>query len=200
MSNVSDILSIALNDKFHQASNPFNLAQDFTKTLYQLVRAANHVFEKSSDISLGSIKHLIMDVNEAGAHSPLRPEAHKSCVLLLNIHDTYESDLRRRLVSLPEPGLALRFQADGKVDCFTTKAVLSENAKKIPKAVRSEKFSAANQNGIQEFVASWLRANLDSCTMVAIQKAYLKQEQKDCEALWVWSPKQRDRLGALNLD
>lgn len=200
MSNASDILSYALNDRFHQVSNPINIGRDFAKTLYQMVRAANRVFEKDKDIGVSSLKHLIMDVNEAGASPHLRPNIHKSCVLLMNIHDTSKSDLRKHFVPLPEPGLVLRFKANGKVECATTGSVLSDTQKNKPEIIRKETLRVDDQAGIQKFVASWLRVNLDAETMVAIQKTYLKQEQKDCDALWVWSPQQRDRLNALKYD
>lgn len=200
MSNASDILSYALNDKFNEASNPINIGRDFAATLYQMVRAANRVFAENKDFTVSSTKDLIMDVDEAGANPHLRPNVHKACVLLLNIHDTNKSDLRKYFVPLPEPGLMLRFKANGKVECATTKANLSDTQKNKPEIIRKETLRADDQAGIQKFVASWLRSNLDSKTMVAIQKTYLKQEQKDCDALWVWSPQQRDRLNALRYD
>jgi hypothetical protein len=52
-------------------------------------------------------------------------------------------------------------------------------------------------NAIEEFVAKWLRRNLDSKTMVEIQNQLNTRQQKDAEAFWVWSPQQRDRLAAL---
>jgi hypothetical protein len=196
MSSAPNILSRALNDRFNDVSNAINLAQGFADTMYMLVRAANLAFEQG-DISVGGSRHFIMDIEEATIGSPLKDPKNPSLVLLVNLHDTCTSDLRAQFSTLSEAGLALIFKANGTVSALTTHKTLPENGDGKLRIAYEEQFRVQSPNAIEEFVAKWLRRNLDSKTMVEIQNQLNTRQQKDAEAFWVWSPQQRDRLAAL---
>ena len=197
MSSPSDIVSRALNDKFREVSNPINLGRDFYTTLRQLVKASNRAFEKA-DISIGGEYHFVMDIDEAFRGSPLNPQPEKSMVFFLGIHDVSSStlreearDLRRKLVDLPEPSLLIKYHSNGSVDCTTTKKPIADEHVKTTKISRAETFRVQDQKGIETFVASWLRANLNSKMMVAIEDEIRIQDEESSSP---WSQKQITRL------
>jgi hypothetical protein len=197
MSSSSDIVSRALNDKFREVSNPINLGRDFYTTLRQLVKASNRAFEKA-DISIGGEYHFVMDIDEAFRGSPLNPRPERSIVFFLGIHDVSGStlraearDLRKKLVSLPEPSLLLKYHSNGSVDCMTTKKLIADEHVKTIKMSRAETFRVRDQKGIETFVASWLRANLSSRMMVAIEDEIRIQDEEEPSP---WSQQQITRL------
>lgn len=192
MSSAHTILSRALNDRFNPVSNAISLAQGFAHTMNTLVRATNLAFEHG-DHSVGGSYHYILDINEAGRGSPFK-SADNDFVLVLNLHDTCKSDLRRIFAPLPEPGLVLTFRSNGAVTATTSKNALPDEWVADIKTARSEEFRINRPNAIEDFVASWLRSNLDAKTIVAIQEQLERQDQKDANNFRVWTPAQRDRL------
>lgn len=192
MSSTHHILSRALQDRFQVLANPLKLAQDFTDTLRKLVSGANSAFE-DGDHSVGGSWHYIMDMDEASPASPLRPDGANMMAVYLNIHDTCKSDLRRHFAPLPEPALLLAFHRDGKVVGTTSRVPLEEGTKKI-KAARSETLRVTNQNGMEQFVASWLRSNFNAKTLVAIQDHLDRADEKEARETALWNPQQRVRL------
>lgn len=194
MSSAYSILSRALSDNFREVSNAISLAQGFMQTLYTLTRATNRAFEQG-ERSVGGAWHYILDINEAGRTSPLKPEGKEdSLVVFLNLHDTCKSDLRKTFAPLPEPGLLLVFRGNGLVTATATKTPLPDEWTKKFKPSRSEEFRINRPNALEDFVASWLRTNLDAKTLVEIQNQMEIQDQKDADNFWVWTPEQRDRL------
>jgi|GEM_PF-6399773 hypothetical protein len=193
MSSVHSILSRALNDRFNEVSNAISLAQGFADTMRALVRATNRAFEQGEH-SVSGAWHYILDIEEGTKGSSLKPEKGDSLVLILNLHDTCKSDLRSKFVTLPEAGMALVFKSNGEVTALTSKELLPENVPGKIKAVREETFRIQRPNDIENFVASWLRGNLDAKTLVEIQKQMELQDQKEADGFWAWSQEQRDRL------
>lgn len=196
MANANHILSRALHDRFHEVANPFKLAQDFCESLWNLVHAANRAFE-NGEKGVGGSWHYIMDLNEAALGTPMRPEGDKTIVVYLNIHDTCKSDLRSKFAPVPEPGQILTFHKDGSVVAAATKNALPDDWVKKVKITRSETYRVTNPNGIEGFVASWLRNNFDSKTMVEMQEQLNRENEKSAENFWLWTPQQRDRLLAV---
>ncbi len=193
MSSPYDILSRALADQFNEVSNPVNIGRDFLVTLRQLVRTTNKAFEQAT--ARGDIvSHFVMDIDEAGGKSPLRPQPENSLVFFLSLYNTCTNDLKDKLVHIPEPSLLLRFHDDGWAECIATKKLLvDENAQEITIS-RSEKFRAHNQKGIETFVASWFRKNLDARTMVTAQDEIVLENENEESLL---SARQIDRLNKL---
>lgn len=193
MSSAHSILSRALNDRFNETSNAISLAQGFLQTLYTLTVATNRAFE-AGDKSVSGAWHYILDINEATRASSLKPAGQNSLVVFMNLHDTCKSKLRKKFAPLPEPGLLLVFRANGAVTATATKNALPDEWVKKVKPARSEEFRINRPNALEDFVASWLRANLDAKTLVEVQKQMERLDQKDADDMWVWTPEQRDRL------
>lgn len=199
MSSGTNIIKRALNDPFCKVSNPFAAGQDFCQTLQKVVQAANKAFDKADRISVSGDGHFIMDVNEAGFQSPLRPDVDAAYVIFLNIFDTCDSDLRREFAPLPEPGLILSYGRNGKVTCSATKTPLPNEWVEAPVIARQKTMRAENQNGVERFVAAWLRKNLQSAILVEIERQLDKQDDRAARNFWQWSPAQLERKKKLDL-
>jgi len=193
MSSAHSILHRALNERFKKVSNSTSLAQGFVETLYTLARAINLAFEKGDRKVAGSW-HYILDIDEACRGTPLRPDGSNAMVVIMNLSDTCTSKRRRQLAPLTNQGMALIFNSDGAVTALTTKKILrNQDGEKIDMR-NAETFRIQNPNKLEEFVASWLRGNLNEKTMIEIQNQLELQDQAFVDTFSTWTPEQCDRL------
>lgn len=198
MSSPSHILTRALGDCFKKVSNPICLGHDLADILRALVRASNKVFEQDGFASISSITHFVMDMDLVGPNTPLRAVGDTSLVLNANIYDTCTSDLHRQLIRLPQPGLIIRYHENGLVECGTLDQAMFNTWDKPGKIHSAARFRAHDRHGIEGYIASWLRSNLDAKTLVAIADAVDEQDQKDAEDFRYWSQSQFNRVQQLN--